>query len=70
MKMKGYIKPTCDIVDVAADEFMRVDGMSVRIFDGIPGTGNYNDYIITDGSEILSNHNNKLWDEEEEESWK
>ena len=44
-------------------------GMSLRFFDNIPGTGIYNDYIITDGSEILTNHN-KLWDEDEEDSWR
>jgi hypothetical protein len=67
--MKKYNAPTCDIVNVATDELMTIDGMSIRIFDqnaGIIG----NDMLITDGSEILTNHN-KLWDDEtEEEDWR
>ena len=66
--MKKYINPTCDIIDVATDEFMKMDGMSLRIFDNadiIGGSG----FLVTDGSQILSNHNSKLWDDEEDEEW-
>ena len=67
--MKKYNAPTCDIVNVATDELMTINGMSIRIFDqnaGIIG----NDMLITDGSEILTNQN-KLWDDEtEEEDWR
>ena len=67
--MKKYINPSCDIIDVAPGEFMTMDGMSLRIFDNADIIGG-NDILITDGSEILSNHNSKLWDDVEEDEWK
>ena len=67
--MKKYNAPTCDIVNVATDELMTINGMSIRIFDQNAGIIGY-DMLITDGSEILTNHN-KLWDDEtEEEDWR
>jgi hypothetical protein len=66
--MKKYNAPTCDITNVATDDFMAT-AMSIRIFDKDLSLDN-SEYIITDGCEILSNRS-KLWDEEiEEEEWK
>ena len=61
--MKKYIKPNCEPINVATEDTMQ---MSLRIFDNTGLIGNYDDYIITDGSEILTNHN-RLWEENEEE---
>lgn len=58
--MKKYIKPISDIVNVAPDEFMRVDGMSVRIFDGNFPTID-SGLWIEDGSEVLGNED-RVWD--------
>lgn len=67
--MKKYNAPTCDNINVATDELMMIDRMSIRIFDNALTLDN-SEYIITDGSEILTNRS-KLWDEEiEEEGWK
>lgn len=59
--MKTYIKPISDIVNVTTDEFMGVDGMSVRIFDGNFSIIDGSELRIEDGSEVLGNED-RVWD--------
>ena len=63
--MKKYITPTCDEISVASGEFMGQS--SLRIFT-TPTTGDTEDWTVTDGSQVLVNHN-KLWETEEEYNW-
>lgn len=60
--MKNYNSPTCDIINVASANIM---ASSMRVFDKATDDS---DYLITDGSEILTNRNT-LWDEPNEEGW-